>query len=118
MVKLLNINSTNQFLVDFIQKNDISVAFISNLDGGIICASDLSARIVVETLSTFWNTLLPPHWKRIGFEWETSYIILIKCGDWVFGLQQNDPNHSTLGLLRLIANKIAHYIKEKLLVED
>lgn len=114
MVKLLDINTTNKFLSDFSKENDISVAFLANLEGGLICASDLSARIVVETLSTFWNTLLPPQWKRISFEWETSYIILINCDGLVLGLQQNDPNHLTLGMLRLKANKFATYIKEKL----
>ncbi|KAH0794303.1 hypothetical protein GPJ56_001745 [Histomonas meleagridis] len=84
------------------------------MDGGIICSNDFKARMVVESLSTFWQALLPPHWKRIGFEWETSYIVLVNCGGWIFGLQQNDPNPLTLGLLRLKATKCAEFIKSKL----
>ena len=115
MTKLLNIAETQKFLKSFVEENDASLAFISNQEGGVICSSDLSqSRMVVEALSSFWQTLLPPQWKRICFEWESSYIILVNCATWVFGLQFADPNPSTIGLLRLKSSICAEHIRKQL----
>lgn len=115
MTKLLNIEATQTFLHNFIEENEASLAFISTLEGGIICATELNkARMVAEALSSFWQTLLSPQWNRICFEWESSYIVLINTGNWVFAIQENDPNPTTIGLLKMKAKICADHIKAQI----
>ena len=115
MTKLLNIEATQTFLKTFAEENEAVLAFISTLEGGIICSSELNqARLLVEALSSLWQRLLTPQWKRICFEWESSYIVLINTGTWVFGLQYNDPSPTTIGLLRMKAKICAEHIKSQL----
>ncbi|KAK8864012.1 hypothetical protein M9Y10_011706 [Tritrichomonas musculus] len=115
MTKLLNIDNTQTFLKTFVEENEAVLAFISTLEGGIICSTELNkARMVVEALSLFWQKFLNPQWKRICLEWESSYIVLINTGNWVFGLQYSDPNPMTIGLLRMKAKICADHIKSQL----
>lgn len=114
MTKLLNIEATQTFLKTFVEENEAVLAFISTLEGGIICSTELNqARLVVEALSSFWQNINIT-WKRICFEWESSYIVLINTGTWVFGLQYSDPNPTTIGLLRMKAKICADHIESQL----
>lgn len=116
MTKLLDIEETKTFLTDFINDNDCKLAFISTFEGGVICSTDINqGRMVVEALSSVWqSTYFPQQWKKMSFEWESAYIVLINVGSWVFGLQQDDPNPSTIGLLRLKAKICAERILSQL----
>ena len=115
MARLLDIEATQKFLSEFVSENDITLAFICNSDGGVICSSDVTqGRMVIEALSTVWQTLLPPAWNRLFFEWESAYVVLVNCGNWVFGIQQNDQNPSTIGMLHLKAKICSEHIKKQL----
>jgi hypothetical protein len=114
-MKLLNIDETNAFLQQLTTDRNFTSAFICNPEGGVIAASDLvGLRMVVEALSTVWQSLLPPQWKRVYFQWTESYFVLVNCGDWVFGLEQRDPNPLALGLLHLKAKVCAEHIRQQL----
>lgn len=113
--RLLDIEATEKFLNDFVADNDLNFAFVCNSEGGLICSSDLTqGRMVIEALSTIWQTLLPPEWMHTYFEWESAYVVLVNCGNWVFGIQQNDHNPSTIGMLHLKAKVCAEHIKKQL----
>lgn len=115
MAKLLNIKETQEFLKDFTTKNDIEVAFIASPEGGLICCNDPDKiRLAVEVLSNVWQTMFLPDWKRSCFEWDSAYIVLINMGSWIFGLRQNDPNPTTLGMIRYKAQICADYIAQQL----
>jgi predicted regulator of Ras-like GTPase activity (Roadblock/LC7/MglB family) len=114
-MKLLNIDETNAFLRQLTTDRNFTSAFICTPEGGLIAASDFSSlRMVVEALSTVWQSLLPRQWKRTSFQWTESYVVLINCGDWVFGVEQRDPNPLALGLLHLKAKACAEHIKQQL----
>ena len=115
MTRLLNIAATHEYLKQFATENEISVAFVCNPEGGMICSSDLTQdRMAVEALSTIWHTLLPPGWKKMFFEWETAYVVLINCGSCIFGLEQKDQDPSKIGLLHCKAKVCADRIKAQL----
>lgn len=111
-MKLINIDETNQFLTDLASENELSIAFIATPEGGIVCCNDLpKGRILVEALSTVWRTFPEPNWERISFEWESTTIFLENCGDYIFGLQQFDPNPLVIGLLRRKSELAAKHLK-------
>ena len=117
MSKLLNIEEINKFLTNFVEENNMTLAFLCTLEGGLICCNDFqNGRMVIEALSTVWQTFPDPKWERINFEWESAMCIIMNCGEFVFGFTQNDPNPSTIGLLRMKAKVLSEYFK-KLLVE-
>jgi hypothetical protein len=113
--KLLNLEETRLFLDQFANENGASLAFMCNMEGGVLCASDpAQGKMAIEALSVIWQTLLPPDWSKLYFEWETAYICLINCGSWVFGLEQKDPNPLTFGMLHQKARICADYLKSQL----
>jgi hypothetical protein len=115
MGKLLNVEETRGFLEQFATDNNASLVFICNIEGGVVCSNDLSqGRMAIEALSAIWQALLPPQWTRLCFEWETAYIVLINCGNWIFGLEQKDPNPLAIGMLQLKAKICADYLKSQL----
>jgi hypothetical protein len=114
-MKLLNVDETNAFLKQLTTERNFTSAFMCNPDGGIIAGNDVAeSRMVVEALSTVWQTLLPPQWKRVYFHWTRPYIALVNCGESVFGIEQRDPNPLTFGLLHLKAKVCAEHIKQQL----
>lgn len=115
MAKLLNIPETQNFLKDFASKNDIAIAFIASSEGGLICSNEPDKiRLSIEVLSNVWQTMFLPDWKRSCFEWESAYVVLINMGSWIFGIQQNEPNPTTLGMLRYKAQICADHIFQQL----
>jgi hypothetical protein len=40
------------------------------------------------------------------------YVVLVNCGDWVFGVEQTDPNPLTLGLLHVKTKVYAEHIRQ------
>jgi predicted regulator of Ras-like GTPase activity (Roadblock/LC7/MglB family) len=114
-MKLLDIDETNGLLRQLTTDRNFTSAFICNLDGGVIASSDLPRlRMIVEALSTVWQSLIPAQWKRVYLQWTESYVVLVNCGDWVFGAEQRDPNPLTLGLLHLKAKACAEHIRQQL----
>jgi hypothetical protein len=113
MTKLLNIEQINQFLTDFVSDNSLSLAFLATPEGGMLSCNDFSkGRLVVEALSTVWQTFPVPKWERINFEWDSSLCIVVNLDKYVFGITQCDPNPSTIGLLRLKACVVGDYFKK------
>ena len=113
MSKLLNIEAINLFLTDFVSENSLSLAFLATPEGGMLCCNDFSqGRMVVEAISTVWQTFPVPNWERINFEWESSLCVVVNLKDYVFGFTQSDPNPSTVGLLRMKANVVGNYFKK------
>ena len=111
-MSLINLQDTQQFLTSFASENDCSLIFLASNDGGLICSNDIAqGRMVIEALSAVWQTLPNKKWKRILLEWEYVFVILINCDDWIFGLQQLDPNPTTFGLLLIKAELCAKHIK-------
>ena len=114
MSSLINLIETKNFLTTFAVENDLSLVFLSTLDGGLICCNDIQqGKIVVEALSTIWTSFPEKQWNHIHFEWESILIILVNCGDFIFGIQQEDPNPSIFGLLLLKSNVCANHIKKQ-----
>ncbi|EAX88110.1 hypothetical protein TVAG_422650 [Trichomonas vaginalis G3] len=101
MPKLLNIEEFNKFLSEFAEENALTFAFLATPAGGLICSNEFTnSRMVVEAISTVWQTFPDPNWERIMFEWESALCIVMNCNEYIFGIEQSDPNPSTLGLLK------------------
>ena len=115
MSKLLNIEEINKFLTNFVDDNSMALAFLCTVDGGLLSCNDFSeGKLVIESLSTVWQTFPVPNWETINFEWESSICIVMNCGEFVFGFTQNDPNPSTVGLMKMKAKVLADYFKKLL----
>lgn len=101
MPHLINIQELNKFLSDFADENSLTFAFVATPAGGLICSNEFTnSRMVVEALSTVWQTFPVPNWEKIMFEWESAICIVMNCGEYIFGIEQADPNPSTIGLLK------------------
>lgn len=115
MTKLLDIQATQKFLEQVVRDEKITLAFVCNMEGGMICSSNPAQdRMAIDALAAIWPTLLPANWTKMYFEWETAYIVLVNCGSCVFGLEWKDHDSSETGYLNQKAEACAENIKKQL----